>query len=36
MVLPPFCRRVTPKADPTPINLTIHTISNELIHLDRY
>ena len=36
MVLPPFCRRVTPKADPTPINLTIHPISNELIHLDRY
>jgi hypothetical protein len=24
MVLPPFCRRVTPKAGPTPINLTIH------------
>jgi hypothetical protein len=24
MVLPPLCRRVTPKAGPTPINLTIH------------
>ena len=24
MVLPPFCRRVTAKAGPTPINLTIH------------
>jgi hypothetical protein len=24
MVLPPFCRRVTAKADPTPINVTIH------------
>ena len=24
MVLSPVCRRVTPKAGPTPINLTIH------------
>jgi hypothetical protein len=24
MVLPPFCIRVTAKAGPTPINLTIH------------